>query len=113
MCYVMFDAIKAICKLQSWPLMASCATDTGVTSDALNLVTTCFALRCWLLCRVDEDVIADAFEALVGAIYLDRGLQAASTFVITLAEVHNISNKFITCVLAAWKSSSCNSLYRC
>lgn len=36
--------------------------------------------------RVDEDVIADAFEALVGAIYLDRGLQAASTFVITLAE---------------------------
>jgi len=38
---------------------------------------------------VDEDVIADAFEALVGAIYLDRGLQAASTFVITLAEVRN------------------------
>lgn len=36
--------------------------------------------------RVDEDIIADAFEALVGAIYLDRGLQAASTFVITLAE---------------------------
>jgi len=40
---------------------------------------------------VDEDVIADAFEALVGAIYLDRGLQAASTFVITLAEVHDHS----------------------
>lgn len=40
---------------------------------------------------MDEDVIADAFEALVGAIYLDRGLQAASNFVITLAEVHNQS----------------------
>ena len=40
-----------------------------------------------MLCRVDEDVIADAFEALVGAIYLDRGFQAASNFVITLAEV--------------------------
>ena len=41
---------------------------------------------------MDEDVIADAFEALVGAIYLDRGLQASSTFVITLAEVHNQSS---------------------
>lgn len=38
-------------------------------------------------CRVDEDVIADAFEALVGAIYLDKGLKAASDFIIKLAEV--------------------------
>ena len=96
--------LSSVSKLQSWPLMASYVTDTGVTSDALNSVTSCFALRCcWLLCRVDEDVIADAFEALVGAIYLDRGLQAASTFVITLAEVHNMANNFITCVLAACK----------
>ena len=38
-------------------------------------------------CRCDEEILADAFEALVGAIYLDSGIQAASKFVIALAEV--------------------------
>lgn len=39
--------------------------------------------------RINEEVLADAFEALVGAIYLDRGLQAASKFIIALAEVQH------------------------
>ena len=39
--------------------------------------------------RINEEVLADAFEALVGAIYLDRGLQAASKFIIALAEVQS------------------------
>lgn len=40
-------------------------------------------------CRADEETLADAFEALVGAIYLDSGLEAASKFIIGLAEVRN------------------------
>ena len=40
-----------------------------------------------VICRVEDDTIADAFEALVGALYLDRGLQAATKFLIDLAEV--------------------------
>lgn len=44
--------------------------------------------------RCDEDLLADAFEALVGAIYLDSGLQAASKFVIALAnEVMGLENE--------------------
>lgn len=38
-------------------------------------------------CRADEEVLADAFEALVGAVYLDSGIEAASRFLIGLAEV--------------------------
>ena len=38
-------------------------------------------------CRADEEILADAFEALVGAIYLDSGHEAASKFLIGLAEV--------------------------
>lgn len=38
-------------------------------------------------CRADEEILADAFEALVGAVYLDSGLEAASKFLIGLAEV--------------------------
>ena len=37
--------------------------------------------------RINEEVVADAFEALVGAIYLDKGLQAARKFIIELAQV--------------------------
>ena len=42
---------------------------------------------CWMCCRADEEVLADAFEALVGAVYLDSGIEAASRFLIKLAEV--------------------------
>ena len=40
-----------------------------------------------LRCRVYDDVLADTFEALVGALYLDSGMQAASDFVLRVAEV--------------------------
>ena len=35
-------------------------------------------------------MLADAFEALVGAIYLDAGLKAATKFCIDVAEVHGL-----------------------
>ena len=38
-------------------------------------------------CRADEETLADAFEALAGAVYLDSGLEAASKFLIELAAV--------------------------
>lgn len=42
-------------------------------------------------CRIMPDVIADAFEALVGAIYLDKGFKVATEFLIRVAEVgHSI-----------------------
>ena len=41
-------------------------------------------------CRADEETLADAFEALVGAVYLDSGFEAASNFLIGLAEVRNL-----------------------
>lgn len=41
----------------------------------------------WVCRRADEEVLADAFEALVGAVYLDSGIEAASRFLIGLAEV--------------------------
>lgn len=40
-----------------------------------------------MCCRAEEEVLADAFEALVGAVYLDSGIEAASRFLIGLAEV--------------------------
>ena len=52
-------------------------------------------------CRADDETLADAFEALVGAIYLDSGLEAASKFIIALAEV---SVSLCMCILAACSS---------
>ena len=46
-------------------------------------------------CRADEEILADAFEALVGAVYLDSGLEAASKFLIGLAEVRD----FVECII--------------
>ncbi len=62
-----------------------------------------------LCCRVDEDVVADAFEALVGAVYLDRGLQAASDFVVKLAEVRAFQQTHAH-GHAGQKVYACNSL---
>ena len=41
----------------------------------------------WHWCRVGHEVVADAFEALVGAVYIENGLQVASKFVLSIAEV--------------------------
>lgn len=45
------------------------------------------AIETGCYCRVSPEVQADAFEALVGAIYLDRGLQMATRFLTRIAEV--------------------------
>ena len=45
----------------------------------------------WHWCRVGDDVVADAFEALVGAIYFEKGLQVASKFVLSIAEVMHLA----------------------
>ena len=46
--------------------------------------------------RTKNSILADAFEALIGAIYLDSGLDSARTFVMNMmeADIIDMKNKF-------------------
>ena len=52
--------------------------------------------------KVEDKVIADCCEALIGAIYLDKGFQAAENFILTLWE-KNIKDSIITQIDAKTK----------